>query len=159
MRTYFISDNCELSTTAAFPAVTDGGNPFTDAGLSVNVHITAVTIWDDSSRFAIRLTYWLAQAPVSSSKHGVAVTGTETTINMQPGEIIHRVTGNNDNPHENKITFFTNQKRVLGPYGKVDISDNYDVSGTELLFLSGRSGGAIDQLSFTFTTTCKYASL
>ena len=67
------------------------------------------------------------------------------------GEFITRITGNNEKFNANRITFHTNHSRVFGPYGSTSVSDNYDVSpGTELSYLSGRSGMRLDQLVFHF---------
>jgi len=128
--------------------VTEGGNAFTDLALS-NDNITEILVQHTSECIHyIKVRYgsqW-------SDKHGRSGSGgKDSHIELEAGEVITTVCGNNNAFNTNRITFKSNRNRVFGPYGSTRVLENYEVdAGTQLAYLSGRSGKRIDQLFFHF---------
>jgi hypothetical protein len=75
--------------------------------------------------------------------------GTETKIDLGPGEYISRVEGRSGSRLD-QITFHSN-KGTYGPFGGGGGAPfNIDLSGKELHYLFGRAGSEIDQIGFAY---------
>ena len=148
---------CNDITQGPYPD-TSGGGEFDDIDLANSTHITAILVRYTAVFIrSINVRYGLEW----SGAHGDDVEDGSVTvayIELHPYETIVRVTGNNDDPLKTRITFTTNLNNTYGSYGNTVESDNYDASGAELRYVSGKAGTLIDQISFHFDSECKYKS-